>query len=164
MKTLIALLVVFTFNVEPYVGKILRVIDGDTFVLQTEEGNLKIRMGGIDAPEKDQDFGLEAGEFLNRYINKNVKVIPSGVDRYGRTIGTLYFDGININLLEVREGYAWHYKKYSNDQKMANAEELAKKEKKGLWRSLNVIPPWEWRKHHLAKQLLIYSNNYYTGL
>jgi endonuclease YncB( thermonuclease family) len=68
MKTLIALLVVFTFYVEPYVGKILRVIDGDTFVLQTEEGNLKIRMDGIDAPEKEQDFGLEAGEFLNRYL------------------------------------------------------------------------------------------------
>jgi endonuclease YncB( thermonuclease family) len=75
-----------------------------------------------------------------------VKVIPNGVDRYGRTIGTLYVDGVNINLSEVRKGYAWHYKKYSSDEGLAKAEELAKKEKKGLWAGKEQMAPWEWRK------------------
>lgn len=146
MKTLIAIITVFTIYIKPYEGKILRIIDGDTFVLQMEEGNLKIRMDGIDAPESDQEFGMDAKEFLNQFLYKNVRVFPNGVDKYGRTIGTLYVGSVNINLLEVREGYAWHYKKYSGDQELAIAEELAQREKKGLWGFANVLPPWEWRK------------------
>ncbi len=134
------------FSVKPLMGSILRIIDGDTFVLQTSEGNLKIRMDGIDAPEMDQEFGFEAKEFLNRYMHKNVRVLPNGVDKYGRTIGTLFVEGVNINLLEVREGYAWHYKKYSSDPEMTKAEEMARKEGKGLWSLMNALPPWEWRK------------------
>lgn len=136
-------------GVKPIFGKILRIIDGDTFVLQSEEGNLKIRMDGIDAPEMDQEFGMEAKKFLIRYLYKDVRILPNGVDRYGRTIGTLYDDGTNINLLEVGEGYAWHYKKYSNDQELARAEELARMEKKGLWKNENALSPWEWRKKQL---------------
>lgn len=106
-------------------------------------------MDGIDAPEMDQEFGLEAKEFLNRYLHKKVKVLPNGVDKYGRTIGTIYVENVNINVLEVREGYAWHYKKYSGDQELAKAEELARLGKKGLWKNENVLAPWEWRKKQL---------------
>lgn len=134
------------FLLTPILGTLIHVIDGDTFVLQTKQGNLKIRMDGIDAPESDQEFGLEAKEFLNRYLYKMVFVHYNGVDRYGRTIGTLYVDGVNINLLEVREGYAWHYKKYSSDQELARAEEMARVEKKGLWGGDGYIAPWEWRE------------------
>lgn len=146
MKSLIILLIIFISGLKPYEGKILRVIDGDTFVLQTEEGSLKIRMDGIDAPESDQEFGMEAKEFLNRFLHKNVRVFPNGVDKYGRTIGTLYVGSVNINLLEVSEGYAWHYKKYSSDQELAKAEEQARRGKKGLWKNENALAPWEWRK------------------
>lgn len=146
MKIIFIFLVSLILGKEPYDGSILRVIDGDTFVLQTDEGTLKIRMDGIDAPESDQEYGLEATTFLNKYLYKAVKVNPNGVDRYGRTIGTLFIDGVNINLLMVRAGLAWHYKKYSTDQELAKAEELARKEKKGLWGSEEAVEPWEWRK------------------
>lgn len=104
MKNPIILVILFTIYTRPNEGKILRVIDGDTFVLQTEEGSMKIRMDGIDAPESDQEFGMEAKEFLNQFLYKNVRVFPIGVDKYGRTIGTLYVGTVNINLLELREG------------------------------------------------------------
>lgn len=146
MKSVLIILIIFCSGLEPYEGKILRVIDGDTYVLQTAEEALKIRMDGIDAPESDQEFGAEAKEFLNKYLYKAAKVIPNGVDRYGRTIGTLFVDGVNINLLMVRDGFSWHYKKYSSDQELARAEEMARKEKKGLWKNEGAISPWEWRK------------------
>jgi len=103
-------------------------------------------MDGIDAPESDQEYGQQATAFINRYLYKEVIVIPNGVDKYGRTIGTLFVNGANINLLEVQERFAWHYKKYSNDQQLSDAEVKARKEKKGLWQNEEAIAPWEWRK------------------
>jgi endonuclease YncB( thermonuclease family) len=74
-------------------GMVLRIIDGDTFVFQTEEGSLKVRMDGIDAPEKDHAFGLKAKEFLTSYLYKNGKLQYKGVDTYGRTLGVLFVMG-----------------------------------------------------------------------
>jgi micrococcal nuclease len=129
-----------------YEGTVLRVVDGDTFVFQTEEGSLKVRMDGIDAPEKDQTYGLESTKFLNAYLYKKGKLIYKGVDRYGRTLGVLYVGDLNINLLSVEKGFAWHYKKYSADTALANAEVRARRAKLGLWKDGGAIAPWEWRK------------------
>jgi endonuclease YncB( thermonuclease family) len=146
MKMLILLFAFFVFQPPEYTGKISYVMDGDTFVLETVEGNLRIRMDGIDAPEKDQAFGRESKAFMEKYIYKQCRVKTNGVDRYGRTIGTLFIKGENINLLSVREGFAWHYKKYSSDTALANAENLAKKEGRGLWKDSSPMAPWDWRK------------------
>lgn len=146
MLRLAIIFVFYIFQSTQYSGIILSVIDGDTFILQTTDGNLKIRMDGIDAPEKDQVFGKESKDFLNKYLYKKCIVKTNGIDRYGRMIGTLYIDEININLLSVQEGYSWHYKKYSNNEDLAKAESNAKENKKGLWRYLETIPPWEWRR------------------
>ena len=83
---------------------------------------------------------------MEKYVYKECQVKTNGVDRYGRTIGTLSINGENINLLSVREGFAWHYKKYSSDTALANAEIQAKKEGRGLWKDQSPIPPREWRK------------------
>lgn len=142
----ISFLLIASLSLNSLDGTIIRVTDGDSFIFQTSSGTLRIRMHGIDAPEYDQDFGPEAKQFLIQYLHKKVKVFPTGVDKYGRTVGLLFVDSINVNLLEIREGLAWHYKKYSSNPAMALAEQLARQEKKGLWKNNSPLPPWEWRK------------------
>jgi micrococcal nuclease len=132
---------------QAYDGSIIRVIDGDTFVFQTEEGSLTIRMNDIDAPERDQPFSKESSDFLKQYLHKVATLKSSGVDRYSRTLAVLYIDGKDINLLSIRGGYSWHFKRYSTDHQYAQAEEYAKKNKLGLWAVPNPIPPWDWRKN-----------------
>jgi endonuclease YncB( thermonuclease family) len=112
----------------------------------------KIRLGGIDAPEKKQAFGKQSTKNLARYVaGKNVQVEYNKRDRYKRIIGKLLLDGQDINLQQVKDGYAWHYKYYQKDQSAvdrglyAEAENRARAEKLGLW-SAPAIPPWEYRR------------------
>jgi endonuclease YncB( thermonuclease family) len=131
---------------QSYNGTVIRVIDGDTFVFQTEDGSFTVRMYGIDAPERDQPFSEESAEFLSKYLHKDAVFKANGTDRYGRRLGTLFIDGKDVNLLSLKGGYSWHFKRYSSDQQYANAEEYARKNKIGLWALPNPIPPWEWRQ------------------
>lgn len=129
-----------------YHGTIIRVIDGDTYVFQTEEGSFKVRMLGIDSPENDQPYSRQSKEFLTRYLNRAAITRVTGTDRYGRMVGTLIVDGADINLLEVRQGYAWHYKKYLKDAAYARAEQDARQKKVGIWSQPEAVEPWNWRK------------------
>lgn len=131
---------------QEYKGIVLRVIDGDTFVFQDENGSIKIRMADIDAPEIKQSYGTESKSFLQYYEGDSCRILTRSVDRYGRTIAVLFIDSTNINLLSIRTGNSWHYKYYSTDKEMADAENLAKTEKLGLWKNTNPIPPWEFRR------------------
>jgi len=132
-------------SAQTYKGTVILVKDGDTFVFQTEAGSLTVRMQGIDAPEKDQAGGQESKAFLMQYKDQAAELKTFGVDRYGRTLGTLFVNNESVNYLSVLNGHAWHYKKYSDDVKLAEAEQLARKGKKGLWKDNNPTPPWEWR-------------------
>jgi micrococcal nuclease len=132
-------------SAQTYTGIVIRVIDGDTFVFQTDEGSVKVRMFGIDAPEKDQPFGAQSTAFLERYLKIPATIKTQGVDQYGRTLGILFVDHKNINLEMVRSGNAWHFKKYSKDQTMASAEDSAKIQKLGLWKDPFPMAPWDWR-------------------
>lgn len=143
---IIAFLLCGSIDSQTYNGSIIRVIDGDTYVFQTKGGSFTVRMQGIDAPEKDQPFSKESTLFLQQYLNKEAIFKRTGTDRYGRTLGTLYIDSIDINLLSTKSGCAWHYKRYSTESKYAEAEEYARNNKIGLWGLDNPIPPWEWRK------------------
>ena len=131
---------------KPYEGRIIQVIDGDTYVFQTEEGSFIVRMQGIDAPERDQLFSRESAEFLKRCLNKNAVTVKHGYDQYDRTLGTLFVDSININLLSIKGGYSWHYKRYSSSIEYARAEKYARSRKLGLWNLKNPIAPWDWRQ------------------
>ena len=104
---------------QSYHGTIIRVIDGDTYVFQTEEGSFIVRMYGIDAPEGKQPYGRESTEFLSNYLYKEAITEVSGTDRYGRRIGILFIDGQDINLLSIKRGFSWHYKQYSEDKNYA---------------------------------------------
>jgi micrococcal nuclease len=125
----------------------IRVIDGDTFVFQTEEGSFTVRMQGTDAPERDQPYSKESADFLKEYLNKETVFKRQGIDRYGRTLGTLFTGDQDINLLSIKGGYALHFRRYSSNIQYAQAEEFARKNKVGLWALPNPIPPWNWRKN-----------------
>jgi micrococcal nuclease len=133
-------------SAQSYNGTIIRVIDGDTFVFQTTEGSLTVRMLGTDAPERDLPFSKESSDFLKQYLNKDAIFKASGDDRYSRTLGVLYIDGKDINLLSIKSGFSWHFKRYSSDIQYDQAEESARKNKLGLWALPNPIHPWDWRK------------------
>jgi micrococcal nuclease len=135
---------------QTYNGKIIKVVDGDTYFFQTASETLKVRWFGIDAPEGNQPFGNESASFLSRYLHKDASLVAHGHDQYKRTLGTLFIDGQDINLLLVKEGYSWHYKRYLDNKKFASAQANAKKNKLGLWGLPNPIPPWNWR--HVEKK------------
>jgi endonuclease YncB( thermonuclease family)/methylphosphotriester-DNA--protein-cysteine methyltransferase len=134
-------------------GKVVKVSDGDTItVLDKENKQHKIRFQGIDAPESRQAYGQAAKENLSNMIfGKEVKVVWSKMDKYGRTVGKILLDGRDINLEQVRAGFAWHYKAYEREQPpedrqtYAAAETEARAAKRGLWQDPNPTPPGEWR-------------------
>jgi endonuclease YncB( thermonuclease family) len=135
-------------------GRVVAIADGDTVtVLDTSNKQWKIRLMGIDAPEKKQAFGQKSKANLSDLaFDKQVAVEYSKKDKYGRTVGKIIVDGVDANLEQVRAGLAWHYKKYEREQPVddraayAQAEEQARAEKKGLWVDAEPTPPWDWRK------------------
>lgn len=129
-------------------GKVIKIIDGDTITLLTySNSQIKIRLNAIDAPEKKQPFGTKSKQYLADMIfSKNVTVQTFGNDRYGRIIGDIYYNNVNVNYEMVKAGYAWMYRKYSNDINLDSLESAAKEKKLGLWSDKNAIAPWEYRK------------------
>ena len=132
-------------------GRIVGVSDGDTVtVLDDNKQQTKIRLEGIDAPENHQAFGAQSRKALGEKIfQKNVRVEWRGKDKYGRTLGHIFLDDAWINMEMVAEGWAWHYKKYSHDARLADAEDHARLEHLGLWISeiRSSWPPLRKRPH-----------------
>ncbi|MBL8309474.1 MAG: thermonuclease family protein [Burkholderiales bacterium] len=136
-------------------GLVVGVSDGDTItVLDESKTQHKIRLAGIDAPEKKQAFGQRSKEHLSDLVyRKTVTVEGNKTDRYGRTVGKVLVDGVDANLEQVKAGFAWHYKQYQREQKKADralysaAEDEAREAKRGLWRDPSPTPPWEFRKN-----------------
>ena len=134
-------------------GQIVGVSDGDTVtLLDAQKKQWKIRLLGIDAPEKKQAFGQRSKQHLSDLVfNKQVVVEYYKRDRYGRTLGKLLVDGADVNLEQVKAGMAWHYKRYEKEQppdervSYAEAEERARAGRKGLWVDAEPVPPWDWR-------------------
>jgi endonuclease YncB( thermonuclease family) len=129
-------------------AKVLRVIDGDTIeFVSTKYGTRKLRLSDIDAPEKDQPYGAEATAYLTRAILRQTIIVRiDGKDSYNRLLGTIKGTGLkSLNLGLVEIGYAWHYKKYSTDDRFSRAELKAKALRSGLWSSAGAVAPWDWR-------------------
>ena len=160
-----AFVIIFILNITSvradFTAKVLRVVDGDTVYVVNKAGKkFKVRLTGIDAPEKNQPYGLASSHKLSEMlINKWVllKSKPDNgnlysIDRYNRVLAKVILDGRDINLAQVSNGYAWHFKRYqkqqsSLDRETYNEAELnAKKNELGLWREKNPIAPWKWRK------------------
>ncbi len=108
-------------------------------------------MNAIDCPERKQDYYQVCKDALGSYIfEKNVQLITHGKDWYKRTIADVFCDKKNINLAMIKNGFAWHHKKYSTDAAMAKAEQDARASKIGLWQ-MNATPPWDFRSKKRKK-------------
>ena len=130
-------------------GKVVKVADGDTFTLLDKNNQqVRVRLHGIDAPERGQDFGNVARQKLSDLVfGKEVKIEEMDVDRYGRTISIVYTaDGACANEILLQVGLAWHYKEYDDNEAWAAMEKKAKREKRGLWSQRKAVAPWQWRK------------------
>ena len=135
-------------------GRVVAVSDGDTITVldEMDKGNFKIRLDKIDAPEKKQAFGNRAKQFLSALIfGKQVAVRFKAVDRYGRILGTVFCDGVEINLVMVQNGYAWHYSHYDKTPAYIHAEKQARAYRKGLWTDPKPINPHDFRKKRRGK-------------
>jgi micrococcal nuclease len=137
-----------SFQTTEWSGKVVAVLDGDTIEVLHDGQAERIRLAGIDCPEKKQAFGMKAKQFTSDLVyGKKVTVRPKEKDRYGRTIADVFLeDGTWLNKALIDAGYAWHYKAYSKDQVLSNAEIQAKNSKFGLWSDGSPLAPWEFRK------------------
>lgn len=139
------------------VGKVVGIQDGDTLtLLDPEDRQHRIRLAGIDAPEKGQPFGQVSRQHLGQLtFNRLVIARCPKVDRYGRDVCTLWVDGVDVSLAQLRAGLAWHFKRYAHEQPLAErdayaqAEQTSRAARLGLWSLSEAqrISPWEWRDH-----------------
>lgn len=144
-------------------GVVVGVADGDTVtVLDAAKTQHKVRVAGIDAPEKAQPFGQRAKQRMSALVfGKVVRLEGDKRDRYGRTVAKVWVSPpdcqrcpqtLDAGLAVLTSGLAWHYKKYQNEQspedreRYAFAEDEARSKRAGLWAEGNPVPPWEWRK------------------
>lgn len=153
MVVLIAILLVLS-SCEPLpprnAGKVIKVKDGDSIVLLEDNNEqTEIRMAHIDAPEYSQAFGRKSKKFLSDMIaGKDVSYrIYESEDRYGRVVAVILLDDLNVNMEMVRNGYAWHFKRYSTNLKYSKLERAARQAGWGLWADADPVAPWEYRKN-----------------
>lgn len=139
--------------------KVIKVSDGDTISVKKLKNNvldgdlIKVRLYGVDAPEKDQDFGYESKKALmNHVMDKTIEIDVKSKDRYGRSVGVIYIGGRNINEELLRDGYVWYYEQYDkNNEKSRLLQENAMKNKLGLFSKKGYIEPWKFRKDKKKK-------------
>lgn len=136
-------------------AKIILIKDGDTVEMLFEGKPLIVRLAHIDCPEKNQPFGMKAKQFASDFcFGKMVKVSGYGKkDRNGRWIAEIFYKNQNLGKELVRNGLAWHFKKYSRDAAYAELEIIARQKRAGLWQDSTAMPPWEWRKVKKTKKL-----------
>jgi len=130
------------------VGQVVTIADGDTLtVLDPAHVQHKIRLAGIDAPEKAQAFGTQARNALAaKVFRQGVRVEVTDTDRYGREVGRGFCSGHFINAEMVLEGFAWRYPQWDKAGEFATAQADARRHRRGLWSDRNPVPPWEFRK------------------
>lgn len=135
-------------------GRVVAVADGDTLtVLDANNRQTRVRLQGIDAPERRQAFGQASKRNLSDLVfNRQVVVEYEKTDKYGRTLGKVLADGRDVNLEQIKLGLAWHYKNYQDEQTpedrrlYADAEAEARVAKRGMWADQNPTPPWDFRR------------------
>jgi micrococcal nuclease len=132
---------------EQLTGKVVGVTDGDTVTLLVNRTPLKIRLYGIDAPETKQSYGNQCKQALAAMVfGKVITLKKTGNDKYGRTLGIIHYRDTDVNAKMIEGGWAWHYKYYNDESRLASLEIKAKEAKLGLWADSQPIAPWEFRK------------------
>lgn len=141
--------------------EVVGINDGDTItvVFKHDGQQRKIRLATIDAPEYNQPFGRKSRQNLSDLaFRKNAIIISKDEDRYKRIVGEVIVGDVNLNVEQIKQGFAWHYKHHQKQQTPAEriiysqAEDFARKNKNGLWRDENPIPPWDFRNNKRDKK------------
>ena len=154
LSALLGALVAQPAQAEQRRGKVVGVTDGDTLTLLDEQRQQhRIRLDGIDAPERSQPFGQRARQSLASMAHGREAVAECPkTDRYGRPVCRVVVDGVDVGLEQVRRGLAWHYVRYAREQspearvEYARAEQHARGERSGLWSYRDPTPPWDYRR------------------
>lgn len=167
MNKILLITILFLFaisaNAKTLTGKVVKIVDGDTVHILVKGNQIeKIRLAGIDTPEirPSQAFGKAAKRKLIELLDERYKVTIEwdDRDRYKRIVGKVIQKDIDINLQLVKSGYAWHYKKYQDEQSKedrklySQAELKARELKLGLFSDPHSIPPWVFRKQQREKR------------
>jgi endonuclease YncB( thermonuclease family) len=141
------------YSIHTIGGTVTKVSDGDTLIVKSKHKTITVRLSRIDAPEIShygkpaQPYGNEARDWLREVVKgENVVVYIEGVDKYGRTIGTVNMGNENINALMVEDGYAWVYDQDVQGAGLNELESVAREKKKGLWQDAKPIEPSEFRQ------------------
>jgi endonuclease YncB( thermonuclease family) len=149
-------------------GRTVKIADGDTVTIVDDSGYIhRIRLAGIDAPEKDQPYGDVSKENLIGLVSgKTVIIEYEKRDKYKRIVGKVLVDPpgdvfcmtldcvkkVDVGLEQIKAGLAWHYEYYQMEQSeedrrlCSEAEQEARKKKIGLWKDNEPMAPWEWRR------------------
>ena len=137
-------------------AKVLRVKDGDTYVLATGARTITVRLKNVDAPESKQRGGIASKRFVDSLIlNKTVKYYSSGTDRFGRVLANVTIGNKRLDSLIIGAGMGWQYIGYSKELMLKNLMQDAIEGKAGLWAcgTKNVCPPWIWRQYNYTNKL-----------
>ena len=129
-------------------GRVAGVLDGDTIEVLREGKPVRVRLHGIDCPERRQAFGTVARKFTSeRAFGKTVTVLVRDRDRYGRTVGEVLLpDDGNLNHELLRAGLAWWYRRFAEDPRLEQAEAEARQAGRGLWSDPRPVAPWDYRR------------------
>jgi len=128
-------------------GRVVGISDGDTIKVMHNGRAERIRLNGIDCPERGQPFGTRAKQFTSEMVfGKTVTLHVTDMDRYGRTVADVILpEGRVLNRELVAAGLAWWYRQYSQDKSLGQLEAEARAARRGLWADPEPIPPWAWR-------------------
>lgn len=159
LKYILLLLLSAGLNAAEYSGRVVGVTDGDTIkVLENGKTLHKIRLYGIDAPERSQAFGSASKQALSHLIfGKDVRIEVVNIDRYGREVGIVLYQGDSwsANIRMISDGYAWAYTNYLRKKDRLlyiDTEWAAKSEQRGLWADKDPTPPWNYRRAKKRKK------------
>ncbi len=132
-------------------GRVVGISDGDTIrVLLGSNQQMRVRAADIDAPERRAPWGAKAKQAMAELVFRRVVDIEVvDTDRYGRKVGTIFVDGLNVNEELVESGNAWVYTKYLRNRNLISVEQDARRNKRGLWSlpEREQVPPWIWRRN-----------------
>ena len=150
LHRLLPLLVLFpSLAYASFIGPVVAVKDGDSIEVLYNTHPERIRLSGIDCPEKGQAYGNRAKQATSALVfGRDVILQTHGQDKYGRTLADILLrDGTNVNHELVKDGWCWWYRKYApRDTILEELEKEARDAKKGLWADPQPVPPWQWRR------------------
>lgn len=151
---LLALIILLALSIRAHATvNVDYIYDGDTVKIIDGNASYKLRITGIDAPERNQTYGKKSRRALIKLCKyATAKVLITGTDRYQRKLGNLYCNQTDVASYMLQHGHAWFNTKYSSNQLLKIKEHSARDKKLGLWQDAKPTAPWVWRRLNKAQR------------